>query len=227
LFETTLGHNKYGAYCVPNSSLKTSPPAKKIISGEVYEPDTIDFIINNCKNGDVIHAGTYFGDFLPAIANNIAAGAKIWAFEPKKEHYFCAVETLKLNKIDNTSLMNVGLGAEQGTQILQTTTDDGRVWGGGSRIVSENKPNDCTEEISVVTIDGIIPDNRMVSILHLDVEGFETSALVGAKETIKRCLPILILETMPTASWIKNNLSPLGYSVKRTVHQNTILTVGR
>ncbi len=76
-----VSYNKYGGYCVPLSSCHR-PAALKILSNDVYEPKTIEYILSNCNNGDVIHAGTYFGDFLPALAKGLASDAKIWAFEP-------------------------------------------------------------------------------------------------------------------------------------------------
>lgn len=224
MYRTATGKNKYGMYCVPASSLETSPPAKKIMSGEIYEPDTIQFIIDNCGDGDILHAGTYFGDFLPALAKNCSEGAKVWAFEPKGEHYYCAMKTLKMNDIHNTMLMHCALGKYYGKQKLQTTNDDGVVWGGGTRIVPDTKSKD-TEEVFVMTIDEVIPHNRDVSIIHLDVEGYETPALEGGMKTIKDNLPILILETMPTNEWLSKNLYSLGYSITGKLHRNTILKV--
>lgn len=35
-----------------------------ILSGKVWEPDTIEFILDHSHGGDIIHAGTYFDDFI-------------------------------------------------------------------------------------------------------------------------------------------------------------------
>lgn len=223
-FDYQIAGNKYGKYCVPMSSGKTSPPAKKVLAGEVYEPKTIEFIIGNCKDGDVVHAGAYFGDFIPAIARYLDEGAYLWAYEPKEEHYICAEGTLVLNDIKNVALHQAGLGDENTTGVLTTVKEDGTTWGGGSRI-EENVANSCeTEEIYIVTIDSTVPSDRLVSIIHLDVEGFEIPALEGAMETIRRCLPIIIVETLPDKKWLKDNLFELGYAVDpRKLHRNCIL----
>jgi FkbM family methyltransferase len=224
LFETVSGFNKHGIYCVPKSSAEISPPARKIMAGDVYEPDTIDFIINNCGEGDIVHAGAYFGDFLPALSIYCGPFATIWAFEPKEEHHYCANKTLQLNGCINVMLAHAGLGEVYGERTLQTTTDDGRVWGGGSRIV-HTADEDKSEHIHLVTLDETIPEKNDVSIVHLDVEGFEKEALMGGLETIKRCLPILILETMPDNKWMTDNIYILGYEITGKLHHNTILQV--
>ena len=224
--ETIIGRNKYGKYCIPVSSSKTSPPAKKALSGDVYEPKTIEFIISNYKNGDIIHAGAYFGDFLPALSK--ACRGIVWAFEPKHEHYVCALKTLELNNITNVELRQAGLGEKEQTCQLQIVMDNGETtWGGGSSITQQEKPEDMVEDIAIVSVDETIPRNRNISILHLDVEGFEQQALMGSLNTIQRCLPILIVETLPTGMWLSEFLFPLGYKVIGKVHRNTILRVSK
>ena len=38
----------------------------------------------------------------------------------------------------------------------------------------------------------------VLDLIHLDVEGHEEEVIMGAKETIKRCRPAIILETCST-----------------------------
>jgi hypothetical protein len=63
---------------------------------------------------------------------------------------------------------------------------------------------------------------RHVSIIQLDVEGFEQPALMGAMETIKRCKPILILENCPEPDWLAENILSLGYRISGNLHKNTV-----
>ena len=44
-------------------------------------------------------------------------------------------------------------------------------------------------------------------------------------ETIRRCRPLIILETRPDASWISENLYPLGYQEAGRVQYNSILRI--
>jgi Methyltransferase FkbM domain len=74
-----------------------------------------------------------------------------------------------------------------------------------------------------VTVDETVPSDRKVSIIQLDVEGFEKPALAGALMTIQRCKPIIILETLPEEGWLSENIMRLGYRIAGTVHGNTLL----
>lgn len=211
-----LAENKYGRYCVPKNSKHRLAP-KAVLKGEVWEQETIDFILSHCDQ-DLIHAGAYFGDMLPAFSTL----QKVWAFEPCKENYDCAIETIKLNHISNVHLVNAAVSNSTGTSVLMTRKPNQKKdLGGASRIVKNTTAVGRTESIKTVTIDKTIPDDRVISIIHLDVEGHELFALKGAKNTIERCSPILILETK---SDIKPNLrlflKELRYKLIGTVYHD-------
>ncbi len=222
-----VAYNKHGGYCVPLSS-HHRPAAQRVLSNDVYEPETIEFILHNCNDGDIVHAGTYFGDFLPALSKGIDSKAKIWAFEPNPENFRCARITLAINSIENTVLANAGLGARQETLFVTTKDADGRALGGASRIVSgESNEREGTEAVEIVTIDAAVSSERTVSIIQLDVEGYEKEALTGALTTIRRCLPIIILEVLPhstllDSNWFSNNILSLGYRRIREIHGNFV-----
>jgi hypothetical protein len=82
-----------------------------------------------------------------------------------------------------------------------------------------------TEEIHVLSLDSAIPPDRPVSVLHLDVEGYEQNALTGGMQTIARWKPVLILESVPEASWIEENIAPLGYARRASVNNNSVFSV--
>ena len=80
------------------------------------------------------------------------------------------------------------------------------------------------KEVDIVVLDSVIPPERAVTIIQLDVEGFERHVLEGAMETIRRCKPILILETLPESDSLSEILSSLRYRVSGKLHENTVLT---
>ncbi len=188
-----IAHNKHGAYCLPRSSLHR-PASQAILQGRVWEEETIMFMCANRGGGDVIHAGTYFGDFLPALSKSLARGNKIWAFEPVAENYRCARSTIALNNLDNVELRQAALGPSPGTIGFVTVDERGRALGGGSHFDSTGG----TETVAQVALDDVVPLGRPVSVIQLDVEGYEGGALRGAQEIIRRNRPIIILETVPS-----------------------------
>jgi len=220
-----IAYNKYGGFCVPLSS-RHRTAAQKILSGDVYEPETIKFITSNKGSGDIVHAGTYFGDFLPALSRSIMSSAKVWAFEPNHENYRCSLITTHINNLQNVELINAGLGERQGSSVMVTSNADSRALGGGSRILRDGDKisSERKETVRVVALDEVIPSSRRVSIIHLDVEGYEKEALDGALKTIRRCLPIIVLESLPENRWLRENVLCYGYRRSGSVHGNTIYT---
>lgn len=220
-----VAYNKYGAYCMPVSSQHRTLN-QKILKGEVFEPDTIQYIIDNAKEGDIVHAGTFFGDFLPAISRGLSDKGKIWAFEPNPESYRCSQITIILNDIQNVSLFNAGLGDTESRINLITKDKTGVSLGGSSRLGVQDKEVENTELIDILTIDKSVPKDRFISIIQLDVEGFEKQALMGALETIKRYRPILILEDdhgFTKSDWFRDNILSINYKIDRKLHYNRVI----
>lgn len=226
--EETLGcciaYTESGGFCVPLSS-RHRPAARTILQGGVYEPETIAFLTANCGAGDIVHAGAYFGDFLPALSRACAARAQVWAFEPNPENFRCAGVTCAINGLNNVRLMNSGLGPARAQAVMQVRDQTGRALGGSSQLVEEagGLSDRLTTAVDLVALDDVVPADRQVSVIQLDVEGFEQQALVGAVKTIARCLPILLLETLPAQAWLEANILSLGYRLDRKVHSNQVL----
>ena len=80
--EVVIAENAHGFYCVPRAAVQR-PAARKIINGEVWEPETIDFVVRHCVDRSVVHAGAFFGDFLPAVSRALAR-ASSWVHRRAK-----------------------------------------------------------------------------------------------------------------------------------------------
>jgi FkbM family methyltransferase len=226
--QVKIARNATGLFCVPLFSMRQCN--LHILNGRIFEPETINFVRDHAGSGDVVHAGTYFGDFLPGFASGLAAGAKLWAFEPVYESYLCARITVELNRLDQVELFHAGLGEETGDGVVVTHDERGAFLGEMAYVANrpaggEDGGADDGQAIRILAIDDVVPEDRQVSILQLDVEGFETPALNGALKTIRRCRPILILELAPPEAWIAEHLAPLGYSIRGGVHANVIFSV--
>lgn len=221
VLKCAIAYNKYGAYCVPLSG-RRRVAAQRIFAGRVWEQDTIEFLIANIGAGDIVHAGTFFGDFVPALSRACQPGAKVWAFEPNPESFRCAQLTLELNGLANVVITNAGLGEREAMMSVVTTDDNGNSLGGLSRI-ENHAPDASSQPVRIVAVDEIVPADRRVSIIQLDVEGFERPALTGALETIRRCRPLVLVESPPEQKWLEENVLSLGYRVDGDVHDNVIL----
>ena len=217
-----VAYNVHGGYCVSLARAKR-PAIQRILSGEIYEPKTLAFIRKHCADGDIVHAGTFFGDFLPALSIDCVLPAKIWAFEPNPERFRCAKMTAEINGIENIKLMHAGLSSNATTLPFKITDEEGVSLGGHSSFAEHTEETKSQfVNVSTVRLDEVIPNSRNVRILQLDVEGHEEQALLGSLETIRRCQPILILEKEFPASWFEQHLPGLKYEPITKLHTNTV-----
>jgi FkbM family methyltransferase len=214
-----LCENEFGRYAVPLSS-SHRPAAQGVLRGGVWEHETIDYMRAHADR-DIVHAGTYFGDFLPAVSAAMRPGFTVYAFEPNSENHACAEWTVLLNGLGNVRLRRAALGDASSVRQLQTS-EGGRPLGGMSRIT--DAPSGDWEDVATVRLDDVLATDADVGVLQLDVEGFEEPALRGALDTIARCRPILILET-PPRMFIDSHIAPLGYQKAGSVCGNTIFRI--
>ena len=223
MLDCRLAFNKYGAYAVPRSS-EHRPAARATLNGNVFESETVELLVGSDPDADIVHAGTFFGDFLPALGRSRAGGARVYAFEPNSENYRCAQITVLLNGLDNVVLAHAGLDARSGDGAIAIRSADGVALGGISHLVG---PADAapgtTESVALTSIDEIVPPDRRVGVVQLDVEGHEQAALEGALATITRCRPMLVLESPPEPGWFDRHLGGLHYRVTHKVCGNTVL----
>jgi FkbM family methyltransferase len=191
-----FARNRHGSYCIPAAAVHR-PASQCVMSGDVWETKTVDFMLANCGAKDVVTAGAFFGDALPALSK---VCRRVWAFEPNPDNYRCAQITVLMNDLKNVTLCQAGLGESPERKQLVVKDHEGLALGGASQISDITDRGLESVTVDIVTIDSIVPENTEISIIHLDVEGFEEYALRGAQKTIERCRPLLILETVPPVS---------------------------
>jgi hypothetical protein len=193
--------NEFGGYCIPQDSIHR-PAAQAILRGKVWEPETLQFMAKNCGAGD---AGTYYGDFLPALSSSVTPSALIWAFEPNRQSFRCATMTVVINDLRNVKLYNAALGVKAGTASYVSRDQDGSALGGGGYVIE--RPAAGAQNVAQIS---------------LDVEGFEDQVLRGASALLRRDRPILILETVPTSTWFLDQMAALGYQVRGRLDANSV-----
>lgn len=172
-------------YFVPKYA-EHRPACHAILRGEIYEPDTHAFVhdVMNRKSGSMVHAGTFFGDMLPNFSRSCPG--TVYAFEPVLENYVLAKLCIESNKLENVYLQNAGLGQEISIVHINTG-NQGQSHRGGSSHVSKTG-----QLVGLVTIDSLGLDD--IVLIQLDVEGYELPALKGARSTIERNTPIIMIE---------------------------------
>ena len=176
-----IAKNVYGLYSIPKE-VEYTYTAQLILEGGVHEDTTIEYL--KSVGGNIIHAGSGFGDFLPALKDCDS----VWAFEPNTLMYESSLETISLNNISNVKLFPYALGRYDGTGNLKHIDEKGLEMGPRSEM------DDDGIEVKMVKLDSMIPKDTKISLIHLDLEGYEFAALNGAKQIIERDKPIIVLE---------------------------------
>jgi FkbM family methyltransferase len=236
MVEYKIAENEYGKYAVPINVINYDGLSRSLLNGLVWEEKTVRYIIDNCGSGSIIHAGTFIGDFLPALGKT---GNYVLAFEPVYESFWCAQETIRLNfgEDHNIHLFNYGLGDVSSSRRIRNTDFRGIIMAGRARYMDESLPDSDTEETTIVTLDEmVIQEGRRFdefSIIHLDIEGFEERAVKGAINIIRESTPHLILECwnrkLFDSDFFKKEIFSLGYEIKLVLNEhgddNIILSV--
>lgn len=212
------------AYCVPEAYAKREVP-EALLRGEVYEPQTLRLMRRHAGAGDIISGGAFIGDFLSALAPALVPGATLHSFEPVPLSHAAAVATIGLNRLRNVSLHPLAVGEQAGQLTLQTTADNGTPMAARARVVDEAM-RERTVEAEVARIDDLIDASRRVSILHLDLEGHEWPAILGARRVIEACRPMIVLEA--EKAWavrgyetrLQETFKGLGYRLSGLMERN-------
>ncbi len=193
-FDHVISANEHGFYCVPAEFAGRELPTV-LARGEVYEPATLNFLCRHVGKGDIVTGGAFVGDFFPALRRAMAASARIHSFEPTPISHAAALETIRLNGLKNIALAPVAVGDKPGTLPLQVARKSGAHVAAGVAINPDlSLDDDRVIPVEVATLDSLVAKTRKVTVLHLDVEGFEEPALRGAARILTDNAPLVVLE---------------------------------
>lgn len=176
-------------------------------------PETISGLLNQKRT--VVQAGGHVGLYAKKYSGFFR---EVYTFEPESTNFFC----LKYNTKNCTNVKSLQkcLGSENKWVSLDINT---RNTGNHSISLSEK----MDDQIECITLDSL--NLREVDLIHLDVEGYEYYALIGAIETIKRNKPLIVLEKNRLRkkyhykfSKIENLLIELGYTLKHTYENDVV-----
>lgn len=189
-----LASNRYGTYCVPTEFKRREVP-KLLRAGRVYEDDTITFLRRHIGSGDIVTGGAFVGDFFPALHDALGKKARIHSFEPFPTSFEACACTMALNGLTQVTLHRCAVGKDRGTAPFAIARGkSNNSLAAGMHITEDAETKLHTITVPILPIDDLVPANRKVSVLHLDVEGFEVDAMRGASRILAKSKPIVVLE---------------------------------
>lgn len=140
------------------------------------------------------------GAFQGLLTLFFASRAKtVVCFEPNSANRKRLIENLKLNRVNNVEVRQVGVGSRRETRKMVgsplmpggASVEDSRV---GQLLRARAKM--IVEDVSIVALDEEIPQAGLPlpDFIKIDIEGWEIEALRGARNTLVVYKPTLFLE---------------------------------
>ena len=153
--------------------------------------ENLDDEFKNLKWKDIIDCGWYNGDSSLAMIEYLQNIWKIYCIEPELENFWKITKIIKQKNINNITPINLWLWDKKSEWIITE-------WWAWSNL-SMNDESIKWEKISIDTIDNIVRDyNISPWLIKRDIEWFEYSSIVWAKETIVKHKPILLISIYHT-----------------------------
>lgn len=177
-----------------------------------YEVEMLNSIFKqndsySLKKGILLDIGSNIGNHtLYFFKNNIIKSA--YCFEPVKDTFQILQKNIEINNLQNkVKLFNIGVGESQGTAQIASYNKSNT---GSSQLKISNKG-----DIPIIAIDEINFEQN-ISLVKIDVEGFELSVIKGMLNTLKIHKPLIFIEIRNQFfEEIIAHLQALGYEFKK------------
>lgn len=156
--------------------------------GALWEPWVRDLLVQYVRPGStVVDVGAYIGLHTILMSRLVGPEGKVLAFEPCEKSCQELVANLKLNEgCSNVMALHMALGSVTGSgenrAQLKNNEGSNRVW----------RTMDLSGRIRIEPLDAF--DLEDVSLIKIDAEGSEAMVLEGARATILKNRPVLVIE---------------------------------
>jgi FkbM family methyltransferase len=149
-----------------------------------YELNLLKKIASLNISGTYIDGGANIGNH-SVFFNHHCPSDKIYSIEIHPEIHNTLVNNLNNNSCNKCIPINIGLNScEKNVKLSDLCSTNI----GMTHIVSEEG------NIPVKKLDDIIPENEDVTLIKLDIEGYEKNAIIGSEKIIIKCKPLIIAE---------------------------------
>lgn len=159
-------------------------------STEGYEYNT-DIVKVGLHGGEVIlDCGAFNGDTARIFIEKTNNNCEVYCFEPVVENYLELQAWIDREHLKNIHAIHSGVGASAYTdKVYSTESKTTKAAVGNNRFQSEAP---VVNIIQVNSIDNMI-QGKKVDYIKMDIEGAEMEALMGAKKTIEKYAPQLLI----------------------------------
>ncbi len=140
--------------------------------------DDVAFLNDYLRVGDtVVDVGANIGSLSIASALCVGASGHVLAIEPHPRIYGYLLGNLELNSVGNVKPVNTALGDKTGELWFMDERSDDQ-----NSVAKEG----VGIRVPVTTLDEVAAELGRISLLKIDVEGYEVAVLAGAAEVLSR-----------------------------------------
>jgi FkbM family methyltransferase len=194
------------------------------------EPDTSRALKMLCKPGHtVFDIGANVGSHALPMASFVGEEGKVYAFEPVPWALNRMKRNLALNNFNNLIVEAIALSDvnEEVEMKFRASFKIGSNSGVGKEgKIDESWWDECEQvKVRMETLDSYVASHHIsrIDLIKLDVDGFEGKVIRGARETLKRFGPKIIMEVAPAWTEMRGDqikdilqeLKQLGYGFYR------------
>jgi len=169
----------------------------------------------------------YYSVFLSKYAG---PNGKVYAVEPVPLFSNVFKRNTEKFALDNITLFNCALGAEEKEVTLGTPLIDGVFRHGLTKILDKNNSDSSqTYSAKMEVPDKLFAPLQKIDFLKCDVEGYEVFLFPEMIETLKRCKPIIQIEisSVENRKILMALLEPINYQAHRLSNKELIQMEGQ
>jgi FkbM family methyltransferase len=185
---------------------------RTLSEGHLWESNIVELIRAHAKQGTIaVDLGSHIGTHLVSMSKAVGENGIVIGFEPQIKLFSELVKNMELNQCHNVRAYRCAVGRNFGRvqmQIAHSYNEGGTAIGSGGDFAQ------------LIPLDSLKLDT--VSLIKIDVEGYEDEVLAGACETIRKSHPYIIIELVEGDKKLDakrdatiKNLQSMGYVVSK------------
>jgi FkbM family methyltransferase len=166
-------------------------------AGGHYEPQVMNVLSRLVRASDVcVDIGANIG-VLALLMSRLATNGRVYAFEPGDASFKYLSQNIADADATNVVAEQLGVYDITGTLTLQVAQSHP-----GGAYISQTEAHEATsEKVPVTRLDDWADTLKIdrVDVVKLDIEGAELRVIEGARKTLERFRPVLVVECNPVA----------------------------
>jgi FkbM family methyltransferase len=166
------------------------------VHGGSYEPRVAAVLIRYVKPGmSVVDIGANIGYFTMLLASLVEPRGLVVAVEPNPDNIKLMEASRRVNGFDQVLIVQVAAGRHTDLLSLNVSYSNGVT----GELSADHNAIFASHPVPCFALDGLLPKDRPINLIKIDVEGAELNALIGLSQTIDRNHPVIVSEFSPGA----------------------------